>query len=113
MILSENRCPLFGIMRYQFSLKPAEMLLLVTGWPISLTAVVTCSGPYSFCSALNLLWVTGSELVEARPAASVVPVGSTSNLASFSLPQICGVGCVAGTVGIVRSGRSDGPAGDV
>ena len=30
---------------YQWSLKPAVMLLLLVVWPKSVTAVVTCSGP--------------------------------------------------------------------
>lgn len=47
---------------YQCSLKPALMLLLLLVWPKSVTAVVTWSGPYSFCSALSVLWVTGSLL---------------------------------------------------
>ncbi len=30
---------------YQWSLKPAAMLLLLVVWPKSVTAVVTCNGP--------------------------------------------------------------------
>ena len=77
---------------HQFSLRPAVMLLLAVGWPTSVTAVVTCSGPYSFWSALKVLWVTGSLLAVVTPAPNVVPVVRTSNLTAFWLPQICGVG---------------------
>ena len=56
------------------------MRLLTVGWPTSVSAVVTCSGPYSFWSALSVLWVTGSLLAVTMPAPNVVPVVRTSNL---------------------------------
>src|SRR6478736_1741370 len=95
---------------YQCSLKPAVMLLLLVVWPKSVTAVVTCSGPYSFCSALRVLWVTGSLLAVVTPAPRVVPVGRMLNLTAFSLPKTCGVSG-AGLAGSAISGRSVGPVG--
>jgi hypothetical protein len=65
---------------------------------------------HSFCSALSVLWVTGSLLALARPAPRVVLVGRTLNLTALSLPNTCGVrGPEAGGKAIqgdiARSGR--------
>src|SRR5262245_8469412 len=76
-----------GTCACQCSLNPAVTLLLLVVCPKSVSAVVTWSGPYSFCSALSVLWVTGSLLADASPAPRVVPVGRILNFTVFSLPK--------------------------
>src|SRR5690348_5874829 len=96
---------------HQPNLIVAPMLLFSVASPTSVTAVLRCRGPYSFCSAAMRLWSTGSVVVRASPADNDVPVDRTSNFTEGWSSHVCAAPVFVDCGSVIIGSPAGAPAG--